>query len=532
MRRGEIKLRKPNIVYIYADDLGQGVLSCYGQKKFQTPNIDRIANEGMLFTRAYATAFCAPARASLICGIHDAHAGRWTYTPGAIYKKISTGELAFEQVVEVLQHTGIEPRANDEFLGTVAQKAGYVTAEIGKLEWGFSTTPERVERHGWDYHYGYYDHIRCHGFYPSFLFENGVKVDIPGNTDPHCGRPEYDYYDPYNIKRDMTGRAVYSQDLFDDKILKFINDNKNRPFFLFHPSQLPHGPAFYPDFHPQVKDREDLIDIEKEYASMVLRLDETVGKILSELDRLDLTDNTLVIFASDNGHTCACYNCPGRTQRNETLDGIKVNDKDNPFRTETCGDTFDGNNGMAGLKFSNWDGGNKIVFMAKWPGVIREKTVSSHLISNYDTLATIADIVGTPIPPDTDGISYLPVLKGQPDAPEHEYVIFSSKNGPALVTSDGWKLRVYITEDVIQDSAVNKTNAALDERVDFQLYNLNEDYSEKVNLAELYPDVVEMLKKKLVRECDGNLYNGTPMAHLARPAYKIPVWSEIVKGII
>ena len=93
MRRGEIKLRKPNIVYIYADDLGQGVLSCYGQKKFQTPNIDRIANEGMLFTRAYATAFCAPARASLICGIHDAHAGRWTYTPGAIYKKISTGEL-------------------------------------------------------------------------------------------------------------------------------------------------------------------------------------------------------------------------------------------------------------------------------------------------------------------------------------------------------------------------------------------------------------------------------------------------------
>ena len=525
-------MEKPNIIYIYADDLGRGMLSCYGQKIITTPNIDRIAKEGLKFTNAYATAFCAPARASLLCGIHDCHAGQWTYTPGGIYKKISTGELSFDQIVEVLQHTGIEPRANQDFLATVAKKAGYVTGEIGKLEWGFSTTPDSIKSHGWDYHFGYYDHIRCHGYYPPFLFEDGEKIDIPGNTDPHCGRPDYIGVDPYQTNRDMTGKEVYSQDLFDDKIIDFINKNKDNPFLLYHPSQLPHGLTFYPNLHPQVKDRDDLIEIEKEFASMVLRLDKTVGLILDELDRLNLSDNTLVIFASDNGHTVNGYKCPGRTDRDKTFDGIPTNQKDNPFRTESCGDTFNGNDGMAGLKFSNWDGGNKIVFLAKWPNVIKANTSTNHLISNYDTLATIADIVGTPIPKDTDGISYFPVLRGDKSAAIHDYVVFAGKEGPALVTHDAWKLRVYMPNTAIKESLDESTNLTFDPRVDFQLYNLEQDFSEKNNLAHENPEKTNELKMKLLKECNGNFYNGTPMAHHTKLAYPVPSFKKIMENKI
>ncbi|MBD3183810.1 sulfatase-like hydrolase/transferase [Candidatus Poribacteria bacterium] len=170
----------PNIIYIYADDLGRGMLSCYGQKHFETPNIDSIANDSVLFRHFYGCAFCAPARASLISGIHDAHAGRWSLTRAGIYIGLSNGTMTYDKIRELINNTGIEARADDVFLGNMAREAGYVTGQIGKLEWGFSTTPERIKRHGWDYHYGYYDHQRCHGFYPPFLFENGEIIHIKG----------------------------------------------------------------------------------------------------------------------------------------------------------------------------------------------------------------------------------------------------------------------------------------------------------------------------------------------------------------
>jgi len=529
-----IQVDKKNIIYIYADDLGRGMLSCYGQKIIKTTNIDRLAERGMRFTNFCGTAFCAPARASLICGIHDAHAGRWTYTPGAYYKKISTGEVTFEELQEVLQHVRVERTEGDEYLATVAKKAGYVTAEIGKLEWGFSTTPAEMKEHGWDYHYGYYDHIQCHGYYPPFLFENGEMIDIEGNTDPQCGRPEYsiekDDVDVSPVK-DMTGRAQYSQDLFDEKILQFIRDHKDERFFLFHPSQLPHSVVFYPDVHPQVKDRNDLTQVEKEYASMVLRLDETVGKIMNEVERMGLMRDTLIIFAADNGHnvlTCK----PGRSSKSHQLDGTPLNEKDNPFRTETCGDVFNGNNGMAGLKFSNWNGGCVVPFIASCPGLIPEGTVCNTLASNYDTLATVADLVGVAKPPKTDGISYLPMLRGEADAPVHDYVVYACKNGPALVTKDGYKLRVYIPGDVLSGKEPDSDDMTNCPKTDYQLYDLNCDFEERHNIAAEHPEIVKKLKKLILDECDGNLYNGTPMAHHANPVIPAVPWAKIVKGVI
>ncbi len=534
--------KKPNIIYIYADDLGRGMLSCYGQKHFTTPHIDSIATQGMRFDRVYANPFCAPARASFLCGIHDAHAGRWSYSPGGIYKKLSTGELTQKECQEVIQKTGIQQQGVT--LPALLKQAGYVTGEIGKLEWGFATTPQELQDHGWDYHYGYYDHIRCHGFYPPFLFEQGEKVEIAGNTDPHCGRPAYgEPYPKNNNGADMSYRQVYSQDLFDEKIIEFLHAHQNEPFFLYHPSQLPHGPVFYPDHHPQVANNTNLTDLEKEYASMVLRLDHTVGRILSELETLGLREKTLVVFASDNGHENSYYATLGRTQRRKSLDGITLNDKDTPFRTSTCGDTFNGNDGLAGLKFSNWDGGNRIIWLAQWPEHISAGTRSDQLISNYDSLATFCTLAGVEPPTETDGISFVPTLLGTDynsgigetktsDIKEHDYVVFSSNSGPAVVTKDGWKLRFFIPNQVFCQCMGNPAKLPFHANTHRQLFQVLQDPAETTNLASQYPKKVEELTAILIQECDGNLRNGTARTHLAGYAIELPTWAGIVKGEI
>jgi arylsulfatase A-like enzyme len=431
--------RKPNIVYVYADDLGRGMLSCYGQKHFRTPNIDRIANEGIRFNNYYGCAFCAPARASLLLGLHDCHRGTWTYSSGGLYNRLSAGTITLDQISELLHTTGLEPGPNDVFLADVAKRQGYVTAEIGKLEWGFATTSQQIRSHGWDYHYGYYDHARCHGFYPPFLFENGEVVQIPGNTRADCGKTPPDESPQHREMRwDMSGKAVYSQDLFDDKILEFIRANRDRPFFLFHPSQLPHGPISIPHIDPAVADTPALTQYEKEYASMVLRLDRTVGLILDELERLGIDDNTMVMFSSDNGHQCY-YREQGRCAPSVNLQtGERYDNITTKFYSNLSGDVFDGNDGMAGMKFTNFEGGTRIPAMVRWPGKVQAGRVSDSLIANYDFLPTVAEAAGAPCPPDKDGISFMPELLGSPD-PElgHAHVVFASGLGPSIVTRIG-----------------------------------------------------------------------------------------------
>lgn len=522
-------METPNIIYIYADDLGKGLLSCYGQQHYETPNIDKIARGGMKFTRAYANAFCAPARASLLCGIHDAHAGRWSFAPGNVYKKVSTGEYSVQELDELIHNVGTDNEC--KYLAEILREKGYVTGEIGKLEWGFSTCNSEMVKHGWDYHYGYYDHGRCHGFYPPFLFENGSKIEIEGNSDPHCGKPFIEQSAEGNLGADMSFRQQYSQDLFDDKMMAFIEEHKDEKFFLYHPSQLPHGPTFYPQYHSAVKDNENLMPLEKEYASMVLRLDDTVGKILDRLEALNLTKNTLVIFASDNGHENSYYMIEGRTSKYSESDGTVLNDQNRPFRSKTCGDTFNGNDGLAGLKFSNWDGGNRIVLMAQWPGIIPKSSVCNKLISNYDTAATFAELVSNETK-NSDGISYLSFLKGDEEAEGHDYIVFSAKEGPCLVTKDGYKLRCYISEEVRVDALSGKGNIIYDERFDPQLYNVLEDPAEERNIARQYPEIVKSLLQQLLKECDGNLLHGTPQDHHSYLMAQIPSWPEICRGAI
>lgn len=509
----------PNVVFIYADDLGRGMLSCYGQKLFETPNIDRVYREGLRFTNSYGCHICAPARASLMCGVHDSHAGKWQFTRAGIYKDYAKGDLTLEQVYELIHNTGIEKRSGDWFLPMVFRQAGYVTGQIGKLEWGFATTGDAIKAHGWDYHYGYYDHEMCHGYYPPFMFENGQRIDIEGNLHPDCGSDQYSQVTFQKNGEDREqGRAVYSQDLFDEKIKEFLYKNQDKPFFLLHPSQLPHGRLSIPQIYPQIEAREDLTLSEKIYASMVLRLDETVGKILGWLDELHLTENTMVIFAADNGH-CPYYTTE-RTGKpmDISLEGKKLDNIHVGYTSEEFGDIFNGNDGMTGTKSSNFEGGTRVPLMFRWPGKIQPGT-TDRLVANYDFMATMAEMLGTDAGEGKDGISYWQLLCGNEEKFKgHDYVVFASTRGPALVTKDGWKLRSCITDGY----GFGQFGAFWEEiegQVLFELYDLNHDYKEEHDLAAQYPEKTRELRTILMKECDGNVVHGTTQSHFVFYGY-------------
>ncbi len=481
----------PNVIFIYADDLGRGLLSVEGQEIIKTPNIDRLAEEGMRFENAYGCMFCAPARASLISGYHDCHGDKWKISGGAVYKKISTGEMTQQEIETKLNDQYGQIPENEIFLGEVFQKAGYVTGQVGKLEWGFSATDKQMKRHGWDYYYGYLDHVRCHGFYPPFLFENGELVEIEGNTDIHCGRTlERETEIAYEQRWNMEGKVAYSQNLFLDKMLNFIRENKDKPFFLYHPTQLPHGPVATPKVYDEFVNDDRLTQIEKEYASMVKMLDEHVGIIMDELKKLGLDEKTIVIFSADNGHEIY-YTKEGRILKpvRNMQTGEFFDDINTKYYSELGGDVFDGNDGMAGIKRSNWEGGVRVPLIFRWPGKIKQGVTSNALVANYDMLTTMADLVNFELPVEKDGVSYLPELTGQ-EYKSHDYVVYSSMMGPALVTKEGWKIRYFASENI------------------FQLYYLPDDYREENNLIAENKEKADALIELLTKECNGDLSNG------------------------
>lgn len=483
---------KPNVIFIYADDLGKGMISAYGQKQFTTPNIDMLIAQGTSFDYAYGCMLSAPARASLLTGYHDCRQDKWRISSGGRLIP-ATNDLSQIPVIEKeLDANDVILEKGDYYLPQVFKQAGYVTAEIGKLEWGFTVTRKQMEEHGWDYYYGYLDHVRCHGFYPPFLFENGEIVTIPGNTHKNCGKSiEHETVEAYQERWDRNGKSVYSQELFLDKILTFIRENKDKPFFLFHPTQLPHGPVSIPTIHSELAKNTELTSIEKEYGSMIKMLDEHIGIIMTELRKQGLDKKTIIIFTADNGHE-TYYSQTGRCEKpyRNMQTGKLFDDYERKYYSDLGGDIFNGNAGMAGLKRSNLDGGVHIPLVFYGEGLIPIAKHRTDLVSNYDLLPTIAEMLNVNLAVHKDGISYLATLMEGKKIDKKRYVVFSSNLGPGIVMNDGWKLRYYRKRDI------------------YELYNLLDDPQERKNMIDQYPKKAEELKAIMLQECDGNLENG------------------------
>ncbi|WP_246997841.1 arylsulfatase [Arenibacter sp. F26102] len=487
-----VKNSKPNIILIYADDLGIGLLGHEGQSIIKTPNIDQLAKEGLRFTNAFSNMLCAPARASLITGLHDCHAVKFEITPGGMYKKISTQGFNHKEIGRSIESELSPIPEENVFLGQVAKEAEYTTTQIGKLEWGFSTTHQQMERHGWGSYYGYLDHVRAHGFYPPFLFENGNLVNIEGNTLSNAGKSgEPETPENYKERNNKDGKKHYSQNLFMDKALDFMDANKDNPFLLYFPTQLPHGPVAIPKIHPDFVDDKRLTPIEKEYASMVKMLDDNVGQIMNKLKELKIDDNTMVIFTADNGHEIY-YAQEGRIEKPyaNIMSGERFDNVEHKYYSDLSGDVFDGNGGRAGMKRSNLQGGIQVPLIVRWPAKIEAGRTSDRLIANYDLLVTIAETTGFLRPFNTDGISFYDALINQSKGKEHEFVVYSSYTGPTLITHEGWKIRTDLEKEV------------------FELFYLPDDFREERDLSEQRPKKREELKRKLLAACEGDLHNG------------------------
>jgi len=423
-----------NIIFILADDLGYGDIGCYGQEKIKTPNIDKLAREGIIFTQHYAgSTVCAPSRCCLMTGFHTGH-------------------------TVVRGNKGIKPEGQfpmPEETVTVAEllkKAGYVTATIGKWGLGGPGSSGDPINQGFDYSFGYNCQSKAHFYYPESLWKNDEKVLLPENQD---GK-----------------HNTYSHDLFIKEALKFITQNKDSSFFLYLPFTIPHAELLVPENSLDQYKGEFLEEPfegghygaqetpRAAYAAMVSLMDEGIGKIMDLMKELEIDKNTLVIFTSDNG--------PHKEGGNDP-------------------DFFNSNGPFRGIKRDLYEGGIHVPFIVRWPDKIKPGRTSDHISAFWDFLPTVCDIANIEPPSNIDGISFLPELLEQ-EQPKHEYLYWEFHrsghyNDKQAVRTGKWKA-VRLN--------VNKNADA-----DIELYNLHEDIGEENNIAYDFPEIVKKMREIL-----------------------------------
>lgn len=419
--------RPPNIVYFIIDELGYYELSGLGHPEHRTPNIDKLAAEGVRFTQCLAGGpVCAPTRCALLTGKHGGH-------------------------MTVRANGGFDPlREGEETLGSVLKRAGYATGGFGKWGNGGRGTSGVPEKHGFDTFFGYYDQVHAHTYFPRYLVRNSQEVPLAGNT----GNP-------------AEGQSFSQYAIFDES-KKFIRENKDRPFFAYLCWTPPHGRYGFPKDDPSwqlYKDKPWKAGNQKDddaqiYAAMVNLVDRQVGEVRALLAELGLVENTIVFFSGDNG---AAKYFPS----DEHPDGIF-----SPNVDPKTGVKF------RGFKGQLYEGGLRVPYMAYWPGRISGGRVSDHLCYFPDVMATLCELTGAECPTDSDGISFVPELKGEQATgrkqPEHEYLYWEHVQQVA-VRQGPWK-------------AIRPTNGPT-----WELYNLADDISETRDIAAERPDVLQKL---------------------------------------
>jgi arylsulfatase A-like enzyme len=382
------------------DDLGYGDLGCFGQEKILTPNIDKLAEEGMKFTRAYAgNAVCAPSRSCLMEGKHPGHARvRGNMIRG--YRE--------------------SLRKGDFTVAMMLQEAGYKTGLFGKWGLGLHNQYGVPNRMGFDEFFGYLNQRHAHCHYPEFLYHNDQRVYYPENG-MHHKRENYQGEQVYDEKGNChplgiedPSKAKYAFDEYCKKSLEFVRRNRDQPFFLYLAYTPPHGSFIVPELG--VYNRKDWALSHKVYAAMITRVDKEVGKLIRLLEELEMDDNTLILFASDNG------NMDGNAREEEITTPVY----------------FDNVSPTRGGKGSSYDGGFHVPAIAWWKTHISPGQVSDHIWAFWDFLPTAAELAGVDAPANIDGISFLPVLLGDTENQQERDFLYWEFKGIQSVRMDNW----------------------------------------------------------------------------------------------
>jgi len=435
---------KPNIIYILADDLGYGDLSFNGQRKFQTPNIDRLAAKGMIFTQHYSgCTVCAPSRSSLMTGTHTGHTPIRDNMGG--YEQ--EGQLSLPENILTMPE--------------VLKNAGYTTGAFGKWGLGAPGTEGDPNNKGFDEFFGYNCQVLAHYYYPDHLWHNQEKIELEGNEG--------------------NNQLAYAPNLIHKKALEFIEINKDKLFFMYYPSIIPHAELVAPEeymkrfrgkFLPEksfkgvepgsVNFRKGSYGSQMEahaaFAAMVSLLDDQVGEIVAKLEELGLTKSTIIVFTSDNG---------------PHLEG------------GADPDYFNSNGPFRGYKRDLYEGGIRVPMIAKWPEKIKPGSTTDHVSAFWDILPTFAELAGLKVPKNIDGISFYPTLIGKGRQKKHDFLYweFHPQNGRQAIRKANWKLIKY--------------NVLTPSKTITELYDLKNDPGEENNLILKHKGIAKKLNRTM-----------------------------------
>ena len=445
-KAGKEVSRKPNLIFILADDLGYGDLGCFGQKKIKTPNLDGMAKKGMKLTQFYAgSTVCAPSRCVLMTGLHTGHA----YIRGNGRHNL---------------------RPSDFTVAELFKKAGYKTGCFGKWGLGNEGTDGIPTKQGFDSFYGYLHQGHAHNYYPTFLIKNESRIKLR-NIPEQESKTGAGWA---SVRRD------YSHDLITENALHWIDMNHNEQFFLYLPFTIPHANnegkrgtkngQEVPDYG--IYRDKNWTNQNKGQAAMITRMDSDIGRILSKLNKYKISNNTLIIFTSDNGHHREGGNDP---------------------------EFFNANGPLRGMKRDLYEGGIRVPTIAYWPNRIKAGSTSDQPFYFGDLMATAAELAGTSSPSALDSISFLPTLinnSKQQKKREFIYWEFLEKKGAqALVLGESgrWK-------------ALRKNSAI----APIEIYDLKNDIGEINNIANIHPEIVSKAEELFKTE------------HVSNPLWKKP----------
>ena len=463
---------RPNIIYIMCDDMGYGDLGCYGQKYISTPHIDSLARQGVRFTQAYAgSPVSAPSRASLMTGQHTGHCevrGNKEYWRG-----VDTVMYGANVDFSIVGQHPYDPA--QVILPEIMKEHGYTTGMFGKWAGGYEGSPSTPDKRGIDEFYGYVCQFQAHLYYPNFL--NRYRPELGDTATVRVVMDENIKYPMYGD--DYLKRPQYSADMIHREAMDWLDrQSADKPFMGIFTYTLPHAELVQPNdsllkgykrkffldktWGGQEASRYNpSVNTHAQFAAMISRLDAYVGEIMEKLDEKGLADNTIVVFTSDNG----------------------------PHEEGGADPEFFGRDGqLRGLKRSCHEGGIRIPFIVRWPGVIEAGRESDHQLAFYDVLPTVCDIVGTT--PQSysaagrgwfDGISFLPELAGRGTQPKHDFLYWEFNETDQIGVRQGdWKLIV--------------------KRGNPELYNLADDIHEDHDVAAAHPEIVDRLVKIVRRE--------------------------------